>query len=187
MDKPVYKIYEYPGYKVGVTKRSLKQRDYENRLAFTKRGIYLPEIILLETSTDINYITERERELQLQRGYQTDARNYKLSLIGNEYSLTKESKNKWKNTYKNTYLKSLKRIDDLKKHKKTRQKVAIAMGRGNRKKVSQYTKDGEFIRTFHSLTAAAEAMGCSKEGIIAVCRGKYGCNTIKGYVWKYAE
>lgn len=187
MDKPLYKIYEYPGYKVGVTKRSLKQRDYENRIAFRKRGISLPDIVLLETSTDIEYVTQRERELQLDRGYQTDDRNYKLSLIGNQYSTTEEAKNNWRESYKNNYLKSEKRKHDLKKHKKLRQNIAIAMGHGNRKKVSQYTKEGEFIRTFESLTAAGKAMNCTKEAIGNVCKGKYGCRTAKGYVWKYTE
>ena len=183
----VYKIYEYPGYKVGVTKRSLEQRDRENKRAFEKRGISLPDIVLLESSTDIEYITRRERELQLERGYETDHRNYKLSLIGNEYSTSEEAIKKRKHTYANNYLKSDKRKQDLKKYKPLRRKIAIAMGHGNRVKVGQYTKEGKLIMLHKSIVAAGQAMGCSPNAIGAVCRGKYGCKTVKGYVWRYYE
>jgi len=80
MSSRIYKIYEYPGYKIGATYQPLSERDKQNRFKFKKKGIDLPEIILLEQSTDLEYITKRELELQEDRGYPKETQNYITAL-----------------------------------------------------------------------------------------------------------
>ena len=53
-----------------------------------------------------------------------------------------------------------------------------------RKAVAQYDLNGKHIRTFTSVTAAAEYMGIGIIGISAACRGQQ--HTCKGYKWKFA-
>ena len=53
------------------------------------------------------------------------------------------------------------------------------------KAVHQFTKDGEHLKTYSSLSEAAQAVGC-KVGAISNCaRGR--SKTSMGYVWKYDE
>lgn len=51
-------------------------------------------------------------------------------------------------------------------------------------KVSQFTKDGEFIRTFNSITDARIDGVVGRSNISACCRGII--KSCGGYVWKYA-
>ncbi len=51
------------------------------------------------------------------------------------------------------------------------------------RKVCQYTKEGNLIKTFNSIKEAYEETGIRGEGIVKVCRGYR--NTAGGYVWKY--
>lgn len=53
-----------------------------------------------------------------------------------------------------------------------------------RKAVAQYDLNGKYIRTFLSVTAAAEHMGIGIIGISQACRGQQ--HTCKGYKWKFA-
>ena len=59
-----------PGKKIGVT------RDLISRVV-DQQGYDLDEIEVLEQSTDINYISDRELELQLSYGYRVDRQKYK--------------------------------------------------------------------------------------------------------------
>jgi len=52
-----------------------------------------------------------------------------------------------------------------------------------RKAVAQYDLSGKYIRTFTSVTAAAEHLDIGVIGISAACRGKQ--LTCKGYKWKF--
>ncbi len=56
-----------------------------------------------------------------------------------------------------------------------------------RKKVYQYSIEGEFIKEFPSMTSAADEVGCSHISISQCCRGVNGVKTIKGFIWKYAS
>ncbi len=70
MDKIIYYLYHIPGKKIGVT------RDLNNRV--TKQQGYNPdEYEVLDHSTDINYISDREIELQQSYGYKIDRQLYK--------------------------------------------------------------------------------------------------------------
>ncbi len=70
MDKINYYLYHIPGKKIGVT------RDLISRVV-DQQGYSLDEIEVLEQSTDIDYISDRELELQLSHGYRVDRQKYK--------------------------------------------------------------------------------------------------------------
>ena len=65
-----YYIYHIPGKKVGVT-RNLKDR------VTTQQGYKVTEYEVLDSSTDIDYISKRELELQQSYGYRVDRKLYK--------------------------------------------------------------------------------------------------------------
>jgi len=70
MDKINYYLYHIPGKKIGVT------RDLISRVV-DQQGYSLDEVEVLEQSTDIDYISDRELELQLSHGYRVDRQKYK--------------------------------------------------------------------------------------------------------------
>ena len=70
MDKINYYLYHIPGKKIGVT------RDLISRVV-EQQGYDLDEVEVLEQSTDINYISDRELELQQSYGYRVDRQKYK--------------------------------------------------------------------------------------------------------------
>ena len=65
-----YYLYHIPGKKIGVT-RNLIDR------VTTQQGYTLDEIEVLDQSTDIDYISSRELELQKSYGYRVDLKPYK--------------------------------------------------------------------------------------------------------------
>jgi NTP pyrophosphatase (non-canonical NTP hydrolase) len=70
MDKINYFLYHIPGKKIGVT------RDLISRVV-DQQGYNLDEIEVLDQSTDIDYISDRELELQQSYGYRVDRQKYK--------------------------------------------------------------------------------------------------------------
>jgi len=71
MDKDLtYYLYHIPGKKIGVT-RNLNKRVTQ------QQGYALDEIEVLDQSTDIDYISSRELELQQSYGYRVDHKPYK--------------------------------------------------------------------------------------------------------------
>jgi phosphoribosyl-ATP pyrophosphohydrolase len=69
-DKLTYYLYHIPGKKIGVT------RDLNSRVV-EQQGYDLDEIEVLDQSTDIDYISDRELELQKSYGYKIDRKKYK--------------------------------------------------------------------------------------------------------------
>ena len=69
-DKLTYYLYHIPGKKIGVT------RDLNSRVV-EQQGYDLDEIEVLDQSTDIDYISDREIELQQSYGYKVDRKKYK--------------------------------------------------------------------------------------------------------------
>ena len=65
-----YYLYHIPGKKIGVT------RDLNSRVV-RQQGYDLDEIEVLDQSTDIEYISDREIELQKSYGYRVDRKKYK--------------------------------------------------------------------------------------------------------------
>lgn len=51
------------------------------------------------------------------------------------------------------------------------------------KAVAQYTKDGELIAVYKSLSEAAEKTNCPVSNISSCCKGKR--KTAKGFIWKF--
>ena len=68
--KNLYYLYHIPGKKIGVT------RNINNRVTI-QQGYQKNEYEVLESSNDIDYISNRELELQLIYGYKTDRETYK--------------------------------------------------------------------------------------------------------------
>ncbi len=66
----MYYIYHIPGQKIGVT------RDLNKRVTVTQ-GYREGEYEVLDSSDDINYISDRELELQMLYGYKIDRKLYK--------------------------------------------------------------------------------------------------------------
>ena len=55
-------------------------------------------------------------------------------------------------------------------------------------KVAQYTKTGELIKIWDSLSQASRYFGCKSTSCIRrVCKGEIGRNTYKGFCWKYVD
>ena len=69
-NKQIYYIYHIFGKKIGVT------RNLNNRVTIAQ-GYNSNEYEVLETSEDIDYVSERELELQLIYGYKIDRQSYK--------------------------------------------------------------------------------------------------------------
>lgn len=62
-------------------------------------------------------------------------------------------------------------------------KVENHISRG--KKVNQYDKEGNFIKTFDSITKAAYEVGCVVSAISNCCLGR--TKTAMGYQWRFVE
>lgn len=58
-------------------------------------------------------------------------------------------------------------------------------GKAVSKRVSQFTKDGDWIATYESAKAASLATGAPHSKILEVCAGKPHRKTTGGFVWKY--
>lgn len=58
---------------------------------------------------------------------------------------------------------------------------------GKPKPVLQYTKDGQLVRRWDSISSAARAMSISRVCIGLCCAGKNNIKQSCGYVWKYAD
>jgi NTP pyrophosphatase (non-canonical NTP hydrolase) len=83
MNQIIYYLYHIPGKKIGVT------RNLKNRLT-VQQGYQPSEYEVLETSLDIDYISNRETELQILYGYKIDRDTYK-SLM-NKFKTKKQMK-----------------------------------------------------------------------------------------------
>lgn len=57
---------------------------------------------------------------------------------------------------------------------------------GRKKKVHQFTLDGEFVAEHESILAASKAVGGDKRSIRLCCRGEKGAKTCKGFIWRFA-
>lgn len=55
------------------------------------------------------------------------------------------------------------------------------------KRVNQYNKQGELIKTWNSITEASKMLNIDKGHISACCKHKKNYNTSGGYRWEYAE
>jgi len=156
----MYHIYYIPGIKIGCTKnpkRRVKQQGYT-------------EYIILETHTDIQIASERERLLQKEYGFKVDKSLYKTS-INNRRKWTKSDQEKGRETMLNNGF-----FNEW--YKK---------GNASRiKSVGKYNKDtNELICAYNSISDAARSIDRPKNTttISSCCLGKR--NSYMGFIWKY--
>ena len=64
---------------------------------------------------------------------------------------------------------------------------AIKNGKKVSKQVSQYTKSGEFVKTYESAKQAYRETGISQSHILECCHCQNGRMTAGKYVWKFEE
>jgi NTP pyrophosphatase (non-canonical NTP hydrolase) len=74
-----YTIYHIPGKKIGVT------NDLYNRVE-CQQGYEVGEYEILDSSTDIDYISKRELELQKEYGYRVDMKPYSQLFNNNKFN-----------------------------------------------------------------------------------------------------
>ncbi len=92
-------------------------------------------------------------------------------------SKSEEIKQKIRESVLNYY----KTIENSEKYKNHSKIMTNAIGR----KVSQYTLDGEFVKTYNSIKIAAEQTNGSRKSINSVVVGR--SKTSGGFIWKYAD
>ena len=86
-DKIEYFLYHIPGKKIGVTRNLISR-------VVNQQGYNLDEIEVLDQSSDINYISDRELELQQSYGYRVDRQKYKDLYINKSQIYTQLNKMK---------------------------------------------------------------------------------------------
>ncbi len=160
----MYYIYEIKGVKIGCTK-NFKHRQCVQR----KKG----KMVLLESHINIEDATRRERELQLEKGYPVDDKDYitvnKLGAIGRANQTQATIDQRVANTDYSTSINGLKRVWESK-----------------RKKVRVTTKEGKLIGIYTGLNKIARKLGVDISNAACCANPKYkypkSCN---GYVFEY--
>lgn len=67
------------------------------------------------------------------------------------------------------------------------QKLNSREGSKKCRKINQYDKDGNYIKSFDSIINASREVGVAASRINNVCHMKYKCKTAGGYVFRYAD
>ena len=102
-DKIEYYLYHIPGKKIGVTRNLISR-------VVDQQGYNLDEIeVLDQSSTDIDYISERELELQQSYGYRVDRQKYKDLYINKIIIKYNENKRNRTNINISSSIKQIKR------------------------------------------------------------------------------
>ena len=87
MDNITYYLYHIPGKKIGVTRNLISR-------VVDQQGYSLDEVEVLDQSEDIDYISDRELELQQSYGYRVDRQKYKDLYINKTQIFTQLNKMK---------------------------------------------------------------------------------------------
>ena len=64
---------------------------------------------------------------------------------------------------------------------------SAALPQCTKKKVAQYTKDGEFVAVYESFREAARAVNGTSSAISRICSNTPGLHTHKGFCWKIVD
>jgi len=166
----MYYIYEIVGTKVGVTQDIAKRQNQQK-----DKG----EMVLLETHNDIYKASERERELQAEKGYRVDKDPYWYTvLVIQQKSKTPQAiKKQVANT---DYAKRTANTDYVKREVNTdRKKIALK----NSIAIVQYSLEGKPIRQWPSIALVRKTLKITT--IVDCLKGR--TKTAGGYVWKYAN
>jgi hypothetical protein len=160
----MYYIYHIPGIKIGCSKnpkRRVKQQGYT-------------EFIILETHTDIQVASERERSLQKEYGLKVDTTTYSKSIQG--YSLDKvinagrtSLEKQWKEN----------RQELIERSKLSKPIMIEKYG----KEILQYHLDGKFIKEWKGIKEAARILNIKPPNLSATLNGRQ--KTCGGFIWKF--
>lgn len=59
------------------------------------------------------------------------------------------------------------------------------IGCHSRRKVNQYDLEGNFVKTWNSISEACQQLNCFSSGIVLCCQGKH--SNCKGFIWRYID
>jgi len=164
----MYTVYEIPGVKVGVTTNFAKRQ---------KRQKDLGEMIVLEDHIDIYKASERERELQADKGYKVDKNPYwYVRQIQQERAKAPEAKKK---RATNTDYKARVASIDHKEVMSHLQRGVIAISPEGIE--TTYSGANEAARQLTKKTGIKFYQG----GISMVCNPNYIDKLHRGYTFKY--
>lgn len=174
-------IYHIFGKKIGCTNNVAIRMKQQN----VKEGEYE----ILEEHTNVKTASDRERELQIEKGYKVDNIPYYKTLKNQKKATTPEVRKKAviNTDYKVISAKRTANTDYSKiDYKASRAKIDWKVKAEKQKKsINQYDLNNNFIKTWPSATEAAKKLNFDNADIGKCCRGKY--KSAGGYVWKYAN
>jgi group I intron endonuclease len=158
-----------------------------NRITFYQS----PEGIQARVSQSIKqkefYQTSEGKENRRKASANTDYSAFQAKKISNTDYAAIMSKINWEARTANTNYDSFqaKRIANTDFKAKSANTNYAAMAEKNRKSITQYEKDGRFIRIWSSGTEVEQTLGISGGNISACCRGKL--KSAGGFIWKYVK
>lgn len=155
----MYYIYHIKGIKIGCTNninRRMKQQGYT-------------EFEILETHTDINIASERERYLQKEYGYKIDSGYILINKLDKKAGGKSSATKQW-----------------LENREKQLEKGIL----GNKivtqkysKIIIQYDLNGNFIKEWKGMKEAARTLNIKPPNLSATLNGRQ--KTCGGFIWKY--
>lgn len=191
----MYYIYEVFGVKIGCTTDPVRRVEKQ-------QGFSSEEYTILESHIDLHRASERERELQLEKGYRVDNSTYSNTLKMGVLSQTPQAKAKQvKNTdYKRIGIISRERqkgilpkglhtpeadskLSKALKGKKKSKDHILKISISKRVKINQYTLEGVFLKQYLGVGVAVKETGITT---ISMALGQKRQKTAGGYIWKYA-
>ncbi len=104
-----------------------------------------------------------------------------------DYYSTHDNPFKGRHHTQETIEKLRKRTISEETRRKLRDSHVSLFGKNNpsARPILQFTKDGEFVKSYEYASLAANELGADLSSIIKCCRGKI--KSFHGFVWKYAE
>lgn len=169
MDGSMYYIYEIPGVKIGCT-QDMERRQKEQR----DKG----KMVLLETHTNIEDASRRERELQLTKGYSVDISNYALAVRNS-------------NTVCQTPQAIKKRVFKFKEQHRVKGwgKELIKVYKASVLREGSFWKTykGDYIGTYEGIDSIVKQFNLRhRQGVSNVLRKLNGAKSYRGFTFEYA-
>jgi len=164
----MYYIYEIPGVKVGCTK-DFERRQNEQR----DKG----EMLVLEEYTNIEEASRREKELQVEKGYRVEDKDYMTLNTMREKALSEESLKKRSESRKGQYNSGLQAYNNSKKKPVDVYKVIL-----HKRKIIKEI----YVCTYESVTMTAKKHNIPTAYVRHILDPKLCAKTSKGYTFKYA-
>lgn len=155
----MYYIYHIPGIKIGCTNnihRRMKQQGYT---VFT----------ILETHTDIQIASERERSLQKEYGYRIDSGYVLINKLDRKAGGKSSATKQWSENR-----------DKLIERSKLSKPVMIEK---YGKEIIQYDLNNNLIKEWKGIKQAARTLNIKPPNLSATLNGRQ--KTCGGFIWKY--